>query len=55
VISRDDQLIVVYLFDKKKEISQKYQDVELDAHLGRYEIRPVFEPAKMMYQGKLEL
>jgi hypothetical protein len=55
VISRDDQLIVVYLFDKKKEISQKYQDVQLVAHLGRYEIRPTFEPAKMMFQGKLEL
>ena len=55
VILRDDKLIVVYTFDRKKAISEHDTDIQLEAHLGRFTVRQRFEPAEMTFDGKLAL
>ena len=55
VLSRDQGLVIVYLFPRSKEITQKDHDVEFGAHMGRFEITEQFQPTEMVYNGKLEL
>lgn len=55
VLSREQGSIIVYLFPKNKEITNKDKELELDAQIGPFELKPVFEVAEMQYQGKLEL
>ena len=55
VIVRDDQMIVLYLFDRKKEISKNDTDIQLEAHLGRFILKQRFDPTEMIFDGKLAL
>ena len=55
VLSRDEGSLIVYLFPKNKEITSKDKELEFDAQIGPFEMKPVFELSEMQYQGKLEL
>lgn len=55
VLSREEGSLIVYLFPRSKEITSKDKEIELDAHIGPLEMKPVFDVAGMSYQGKLEL
>jgi hypothetical protein len=55
VLTRDEGLEIVYLFPRSHEIGEKEQDVEFEAHLGRYDLTQQFQPTEMVYNGKLEL
>ena len=55
VLSREEGSLIVYLFPRSKEITSKDKQIELDAHIGPLEIKPVFDLTDMTYQGKLEL
>ncbi len=55
VISRDDGMIVVYLFPRNKEIRKTDHDIEFTAHIGRFELKPLFDATEMVFKGKLEL
>jgi hypothetical protein len=55
VLSREEGSLIVYLFPRSKEITANDKELELDAQIGPFEMKPVFEVAEMQYQGKLEL
>jgi hypothetical protein len=55
VIARDDGPILVYLFPRSKEITQKDRLVTFSSKVGPLEIRLPFVLDEMMCQGKLEL
>jgi hypothetical protein len=55
VLPRDEGPVIVYLFPKKKEITQDDKRVEFDAQIGRLQFSQSFYTEDMIYQGKLEL
>jgi hypothetical protein len=55
VIQRDDGLVIVFLFPRTKEITEKDSRIEFNALIGPYQIAQAFHLDEMMYQGKLEI
>ena len=55
VIVRDDQAIVLYRFDRKKEITRNDTDIQIEAHLGKYLLRERFNPSEMWFEERLAL
>jgi hypothetical protein len=55
VLQREDGAVVVYLFPRSAEITKQDKRVELDARIGRLELKQPFWVDEMVYQGKMEL
>jgi hypothetical protein len=55
VLQREDGSVIVYLFPRSAEISKQDKRVELDARIGRLEVKQPFWVEEMVYQGKMEL
>ena len=55
VLQRDDGVVIVFLFPRTKEITEKNSQVEFDALIGPYQITQSFHVDQMIYQGKPEL
>ena len=55
VLQRDDGPVIVYLFQRKQEITRQDKRIEFDAQIGRLQFAQSFYVDDMNYQGKLEL
>jgi len=55
VLSRDEGPILVFLFSRTKENTQKNRWVTFSSQVGPLEIEPPFVLDEMMHQGNLEL
>lgn len=55
VLQRDSGAVVVYLFPKKKEITDKDKRIEFDAKIGRLQFTQSFYVDEMSFDGKLAL
>jgi hypothetical protein len=55
VIQRENDLVIVFLFPRTKEITAQDSRAEFDAQIGPYQITQSFHIDEMIYQGKTEL
>jgi hypothetical protein len=55
VIQRENDLVIVFLFPRTKEITAKDSRAEFEAQIGQYQITQSFHLDEMTYQGKTEL
>jgi hypothetical protein len=55
VIQRENDLVIVFLFPRAKEITAKDSRAEFEAQIGQYQITQSFHLDEMTYQGKTEL
>ena len=55
VIQRENDLVIVFLFPRTKEITMKDSRAEFEAQIGPYQITQSFHIDEMIYQGKTEL
>jgi hypothetical protein len=55
VFQRQDGLVAVYIFPPSVEISRNDKRIEFNALIGRVAVIQYFDPAQMIFQGKLEL
>ncbi len=55
ILSRDEGVMVVYLFPRSKEIRSNDTQLEFASKLGRWSVKQTFNPTEMTCQGKLEL
>jgi hypothetical protein len=55
VIQRDNDLVIVFLFPRTKEITAKDSRADFEAQIGVYQITQSFHIDEMIYQGKTEL
>ncbi len=54
-LSRDQGLVIVYLFLRSKEIRKGDTRIGFESKLGRYALTETLNPTEMIYHGKLEL
>jgi len=55
VLQREDGPVILYLFPKSKEISEKERRILFEAQIGRLQFTQSFYVEDMHFQGKLEL
>ena len=55
VFQREDGLAVVYLFPLSAELTKKDGPIQFVAKIGRVGLSQYFDPAAMLFQGRLEL
>jgi hypothetical protein len=55
VIQRENDLVIVFLFSRSREITAKDSRAEFEAQIGAYQINQSFHLDEMTYQGKTEL
>jgi hypothetical protein len=55
VIQRENDLVIVFLFPRSKEITAKDTHADFEAQIGPYQSTQSFHLDEMIYQGKTEL
>jgi hypothetical protein len=55
ILGREDGPVVVYLFPRTTEITQKDKRIEFTAKIQRLQLTQPFYVEDMAYRGKLEL